>query len=453
VVTLAFLQFELFRRFRAPEEDFGTVVKGTSMEKPGSTKASAAGEKGDRSEGGAGGGAGQGGRPRVRPNYAGGIIVSGGTIKPPPARPVVLVTGGADFSSSPLSSAEIFDPDTSTWVSLGEIFYLPRIRHTATLLPGAPTGFGKVIVAGGVGNASDYQKTIVEEFDQATASWFASGRLLTSRSLVTATLLDNGRILVVGDADSCELYNPDELVWSYTASLNVPRQQHTATLLRGRTVVSPTEVLVVGGVSLGGFDFLASAEVYNYNPIAASWSPTASLPFPIAGHTATLMPNGSVLLVGGYDFESGGSGRSDCFFFSHGTWAPGPSMHYGRQSHTATLLPDGRLLVVGGSEGDLLGLRYYSAEILDSSGWTQLPPPSIGRAGHTSTLLPDGRVLIVGGGVSNACDIFNPSTNAWESGGNLNTNRAFHTATLLETIGSRFGGMIVSHEGGVLASM
>ena len=115
----------------------------------------------------------------------------------------VLVAGGRDSSSSPLASAELYDPATSTWAATGSLA-TARYSHTATLLPN-----GKVLVAGGVGDPAS-----AEVYDPATGTWSATGRLEEARTAHTATLLADGKVLVAGGFGgsgvlaSAELYDP-----------------------------------------------------------------------------------------------------------------------------------------------------------------------------------------------------------------------------------------------------
>ena len=128
-------------------------------------------------------------------------------------------------------------------------------------------------------------------------SWTVSGDLNFARESHTATLLSNGQVLVAGGRDSfnsplnkAELYDPATGSWTTTGDLNFARTLHTATLLTNG------QVLVVGG--LGGTGILDQAELYD--PATGSWTNTGDLAFARGSHTATL-PNGQVLVAGGFD--------------------------------------------------------------------------------------------------------------------------------------------------------
>src|SRR5439155_3676182 len=129
-------------------------------------------------------------------------------------------------------------------------------------------------------------------------TWSTTGSLNTGRDYHTATLLPNGMVLVAGGQNnsdflaSAELYDPGE-TWTFTGSLNTGRWGHTETLLLNG------KVLVTGGLNnANSGPPLASAELYD--PASGTWTTTGSLNTGRIYHTATLLPNGKVLVAGGY---------------------------------------------------------------------------------------------------------------------------------------------------------
>ncbi|MDX6385578.1 MAG: hypothetical protein QOK48_3151, partial [Blastocatellia bacterium] len=182
-------------------------------------------------------------------------------------------------------------------------------------------------------------------------SWIPSG-MITPRDEHTATLLLNGKVLVAGGSTnggrttSAELYDPATGAWTSTGSLSNTRVGHTATLLPdGRVLVAgggPTAPMPGGLLSA-----VAIAELYN--PATGTWRPTGSLVKARDHHTATLLPNGKVLITGGQDpaFTNPTNrliGTAELYDPFSETWSSTGSLGVARESHTATLLPNGKLL-------------------------------------------------------------------------------------------------------------
>jgi N-acetylneuraminic acid mutarotase len=220
--------------------------------------------------------------------------------------------------------------------------------------------------------------------------------------------------------------------WIPTGSLNIPRSGHTATLLANG------KMLVVGGYDNPN-NRLNSAELYD--PASGRWSITGSLNTPRAGHTATLLSDGKVLVAGGHTFPN----STELYDPATGTWSVTGSLNIARYGHTATLLPDGRLLVAGGITGHAPSTFYTnSVEVFDpaTASWTFTGGLTTARAIHTATRLQNGKILVVGGtndtigfpvqaeGISSA-ELYDSATETWSITGSLNVARNSHTATLL----------------------
>jgi hypothetical protein len=207
----------------------------------------------------------------------------------------VLITGG--LGAGFLAGSELYDPVLGSWNPTGSLS-TARDLHTAVLLPN-----GKVLVAAGAADNVTGATSSAELYDPATGDWNPDegGALATERGRHTATLLTNGKVLVVGGVRynpstgsptyfaSSELYDPTTRRWSATGALPIPRAEHTATLLPSG------KVLVTGGRNSSGV--LASSELYD--PATGSWSATGGLANACYDHTATLLPNGKVLVAGG----------------------------------------------------------------------------------------------------------------------------------------------------------
>ena len=306
----------------------------------------------------------------------------------------VLVVGGTHTEAG-ANIAELYDPAGGTWTGTGSTTRY-RVGHTATLLPN-----GKVLIAGS-GNALFSDKS-AELYDPASETWTATGSLtaIFGRGGHTATLLPNGKVLVVGgfavpisyhySQDSAELYDPITGTWTATGSLATARAYHTATLLPNG------KVLVAGGENIlynNGEETLASAELYD--PATGMWTSTGSLATPRSSHTMTLLPNGNVLVTGGLRSSPYGIFLSaELYDPASGTWRSAGSLATARYRHTATLLPGGKVLVAGGyDDGDLANAELYDVA---SESWTSTGSLVTSRFGHTATLLPDNTVLVAAG--------------------------------------------------------
>jgi N-acetylneuraminic acid mutarotase len=345
----------------------------------------------------------------------------------------VLVAGGFNDSGY-LSSSQLYDPTTGNWSSTGSLI-IARGGQRATLLPS-----GKVLVVGGADNSGTASRS-AELYDPATGSWSSTGSPHGSYVGHTATLLPSGKVLVEAGFGA-ELYDPATGSWSTTGSL-VPTLGfgHTATLLPSG------KVLVAGGWSrciINEFTF-STAELYD--PATGSWSTTGSLHTTRANHTATLLPSGRVLVAGGFTESDCGGGinllDTELYDPSSGTWSTTGSMLVPRAGHTATLLRDGKVLVAGGRNDN-------SAELYDPATGSWSSTGSLGAARNSrTTLLPSGKVLVAGGidddfNYLNSAELYDPGLgfdSAWQP---LLTNvspSAVSNGSGLTATGSRFRGI------------
>ncbi|HUF31461.1 MAG TPA: IPT/TIG domain-containing protein [Gemmatimonadaceae bacterium] len=185
--------------------------------------------------------------------------------------------------------------------------------------------------------------------------------------------------------------------FSVTGSLGTARYLHTATLLPNG------KVLIAGGHS--GVAFQASAELYE--PTSGTFSPTGSLGTARSVHTATLLPNGKVLIAGGYNGAYLTSAELDDP--ASGTFSATGSLGTARYEHTATLLPNGKVLIAGG-QGDGF-VRLASAELYDAGdGFADARRPVITSA-PASLALP-ATLTIIGSGFRGDSEASSGGTNS-----------------------------------------
>lgn len=301
----------------------------------------------------------------------------------------VLVSGGWASLGS-VGGAELYDPSSNSWDDGGLISR--RFFHTMTLLKN-----GKVLMVGGRNSSTVLAS--VQLYDPSTNGWSDVAPLATARQSHTATLLDDGKVLVVGGlladdsaAASSELYDPSTNSWSGVGSMTSPRFYHTAHLL------SNGKVLVTGG---GGAGIAAQASVELYDPLTRTWSTVAPMKISRSIHASTLLQNGKVLVAGGFSGTDALNGSvtvsGEVYDPATNIWNDTGPLAIARQNLTANLLPNGRVVVIGGyaANGDILA----SAELYEPStnAWTPAGSMSVPRLRHTSSMLQNGRVLVAGG--------------------------------------------------------
>jgi len=328
---------------------------------------------------------------------------------------------GADIGNVSINC----DPQFS-WTPTGSLT-TERTQHTATLL-----NDGKVLVVGG-DNASGFLAS-AELYDPASKTWSDAGSLTTARNNHTATLLTNGKVLIVGGngggaINSVELYDPTTNAWSVAANMTDVRMEHTAVLL------SSGKVLVSGGFGAAGAGPLASAELYD--PSTNTWAAAGNLATGRAQHTISLLPNGNILVVGGTDSTFNSLVSAELYDPSTNIWTAASNMAIARSKHAATLLPNGTLLITGGLDAFSFA-GFDSTELYDptTDTWSSSASMMFAHSFHNATLLPNGRVLVAGGydGTNTISDVelYDPETNTWSVAASLLGSRQTHGAVLLQ---------------------
>ncbi|WP_170320021.1 Kelch repeat-containing protein [Polyangium spumosum] len=255
----------------------------------------------------------------------------------------VLVVGGSRNYFGETSSVERYDWQTGTWTSESSM-PAPRSDHVAVSLMD-----GRVLVAGGRGVPLYVRETIL--FDPATGSWLDAGDLTYARDGHTATRLSDGRVAVIGGHDGAlgasiaaiEIFDPASGVWSLGPDLVSGRYLHASIGQHG------DDVLVIGG-QRDSYGRVASVESCNLGSGAPGCTELPSLNHARREHTAVELSTGFVMVTGGFG-QLGDSVSSSVELFdpSSKTWSLTGSLVDPRESHLATLLDDGSVLVVGGN--------------------------------------------------------------------------------------------------------
>jgi hypothetical protein len=353
----------------------------------------------------------------------------------PSATPAVvaeaLLAGGSDNTIDAsgnhptLASAEVYNEATGAFSPTGSMAY-PRLGHTATMLHN-----GKILVAGGHNGFSKRAMPSAELYDVKTGSFSFTGSMNSARLGHAAIVLKNGMVLVSGGmnvdfsvVNLAELYDPASGQFSPTGSLMDARMGHTATMLKDGSI------LVAGGANDSGL--LASAELFNAS--GTTNVTVGPMGTPRQNATATLLGNGKVLITGGAANTASCTGcatdTAEIYNPATATFAPTGKMHSSRRGHSATLLPDGRVLIAGGVD-DAAGTALDSTEIYNPATATFTPaaPMHLARFDHAAITLYDGKVLFAGGSegsstITNSAEIYDPAKGTFKATGAMTDSRA-----------------------------
>jgi WD40 repeat protein len=319
----------------------------------------------------------------------------------------VLMAGGATradpLCAGGITSAELYDSSSGSFTKTGSLS-AQRYAHTATLLQNGDAllagGFGSGYDCEDLGEPS---QSSAEIYNPSTGTFQTAGNMTMGRAGHTATLLANCEVLFVGGGDqggatlpfygtasaTAELYDPSANAFTSTGRMAAARFGHTATLLKSG------KVLIAGGTDSYSDSPLSTTEIYD--PATGHFVPSGSMTTPRMGHTATLLADGRVLITGGFitgliNGQFGVSSTAELYDPATDSFSTTGQMGVMREEHTATLLPNGLVLVAGGGNP--------TAEVYDPSTGLFVPTSSMEteRTGHSATLLPNGKVLVAGGG-------------------------------------------------------
>jgi MYXO-CTERM domain-containing protein len=348
----------------------------------------------------------------------------------------VMVVGGCALTGCPtsfiqtscgqmLANTDLWDPASGTWTSAA------AMMTARTTFAGVPLPSGDLIVAGGCTETNCTQMSdagvclsqpctqttaLSERYAVAQGSWTAAGTLSSPRFASMGAPIGNGDAFVAGGCDvggctaSAERWSAAGNTWSEKAPLAAPRGFGTATAL------ADGRVLVVGGCA----DALCAtvlADATVYDPVADTWSAAGSMSSPRAGHSATLLNDGTVLVAGGCVDAACTTVLSSADIWTAsgagGNFAGGASMAGARHHHTATLLANGEVLMAGGADSTGASLPTSEVYLPLAQQWIGTGALLMNRAFHVGVGLSDGRVLVAGGCNPQTCipfaEIFSPA--------------------------------------------
>lgn len=346
----------------------------------------------------------------------GGIGILVGQLAPaPPTSPPSVAPGPTmTASSSPLSSplpssspaprpsstrsAATSSPSATlrlaglTTITATGKLRIPRSDHLAVRLAD-----GRVLIVGGSrrNGAPYFPYGTAELYDPATRRFSATGSLVKTREVGSATTLRDGRVLVTLDSGApAELYDPANGTFTETGT----------PVLKGlggyiATLLQDGRVLITGGQDLDPQRIATKsvATALLYDPGTGTFEATGPMASPRVWHTATLLTDGRVLVAGGNAGGVEASSPAELYDPQTRTFSVTGDLSHGRAYATAALLTDGRVLVAGGGTVDVED-RFPLA-------WGELYDPITGTFSEAPStpsplpgqpqVLPDGRVLLV----------------------------------------------------------
>lgn len=297
-----------------------------------------------------------------------------------------LAIAAAAFRASSADVARI-----GTVISAQPMF-APRSGHTATLLPD-----GEVLIAGGMRRNQDFYKS-AELFDPSTGRFAPTGEMSVGRVGQIAVLLLTGKALIAGGwighgcTDSAELYDPATRKFTTLAARMTTRRGDARATMLGNG-----DVLITGGGESNSPGGIAAAELFRISDM--SFHALQPMHFARVSHTATLLRDGRVLIVGGRGDTV--NAVAEVFDPKTARFSDTGSLGTARYKHTAGLLPDGRVLVAGGSDERDWSGNLRSAEIFDPHTGKFSAAPSLIDARfklpEEAVTMASGKLLIAGG--------------------------------------------------------
>jgi N-acetylneuraminic acid mutarotase/pimeloyl-ACP methyl ester carboxylesterase len=320
----------------------------------------------------------------------------------------VFMTGGGyapgyGTSALALANGAVYDPIAATITSAG-VMNVSRHDHTMTVLSS-----GLVLIVGGVTDALNALTPVTElfgygNFPTQPTTFTQTGSMVIPRASAQAVTLNNGQVLITGGGlsdggvtDTAELYDPATGLFSLTTNnMTSPRVYHSASLLPdGR-------VIICGGQDGSSPTALASTDIYDPSTNAFTAGPPMSTGHDL--HRSLALTDGHIIVISGETTNS-----VEIYDPTQNTWSLAAPIPSGGGGYAATRLLHGRIFVSG---GDANGTQVFVYDP-NFNTWTTMAPMLTWRTWHTAATLPNGNVLIAGGdngGVSalGSSEIYNP---------------------------------------------
>ena len=258
-----------------------------------------------------------------------------------------------------------------------------------------------------------------------SAGWESTASMLFAPHHPSATLLDDGKVLVVGSGTSAQIYNPSSGNFSLVGNTQCDRGASESTLLAD------------GRVLLTGGDTDAKC-VEIFDPSDGRFSRLPDTIAPHNGHTATLLNDGRVLIAGGWESNDKllTSNRMEIFDPQSNTFDEIANLAFDRGNHAAVLLESGEVLIAGGlkqiSPDQADSICLATAEIVDplTGNSRVIDALTTEACDPEAVILPNGEILISPGGQE--AQLFDPATEKFRRTGQLNSHHGPHTITSLD---------------------
>lgn len=327
----------------------------------------------------------------------------------------VLVVGGLDLAGgTALASAEIYSPASGQFTAAPQIMLnTPREEAQVAIV----ANVGALVVGGRDGSGAPIETAEVYLASQNSFAQPITSPLLGPRAAHRVVTLPDGRVMVIGGYADVPAAGTPPMALGTTALVSV-QSDGSAAVAAGPTLMEPRQAhaavlaidtpVVIGGYGSDG-NPLSSIEALfvddHGDPL--NWKVIAQLSEPRAESTATILQDGSILVVGGAA-DAQQTPRADAEVYNPIT---GETTLYplfdARRGHTATLLPDGRVLIVGGIGSD--GKPLSSVELfIPNVGFVSERPLGTPRQSLVAIPLCDGTVLVVGG--APGAELYTPSS-------------------------------------------